>query len=526
MPPAKGAERNRGATGQSVPDKTPAPSPERPGRRELWFLAILCAAAAARVFFGSAALPIFADTDEDAHYDLVNKFARGIWPSERVTFFDDDTLKTLIYNGSPEYQSAPKISEERPLLLPPVRDRLAEAATRSYIHQQYEHLRHKPNHEAYEPPVYYALAAVWSDLCPSFGRPNTSPVYWALAVYWVRFLNAPLFAGLVALAYAFCRPQLGRDAALGVAALTAFFPNTVYFTISNDVLSPVVVLLALLLLIRWVESEEPARRLAVAAGLAVAAALLVKLSNASILVVTAVAILVRAWRTRPIAKSLFAAWPLVLSAAVPLVAWGLRNWLVLGSWTGTRGRMLVRELTPKPISEWLDHPLFTLTGTRTFLRALCVSLFRGDSIWWGQTEHYLPTENFFLIAASILPVAGLAAALKRGKREPGTRLTVGLCAVVVAATVGQLAFMSLLFRFKPGAFAPSEEFPFYAFGRLAGGAMVPFLALYAIGAQALVGRRTFLFAAAIAATIAMMVLGQWAFLEPTLASQYNWFHLH
>jgi 4-amino-4-deoxy-L-arabinose transferase-like glycosyltransferase len=517
--------RSTGAKALGASEKTATPSPERPGRRELWFLAVLCLAAALRVSFGAAALPIFADTDEDAHYDLVNKIARGTWPSDRVTYFDDDTLKTLIYNGSPEYQNAPLVSKDLPPYAPPVRDRLEEANTRGYIRFQYERLKHKPNHEAYEPPLYYALAAMWSGLCPSLGRPNTSPMYWAWTVYWIRFLNAPLFAGLVAAAYAFCRPRLGRDVALATAALTAFFPNTVYFTISNDVLSPLAVLVALWLLIRWVATEVPERWLAPAAGLAVAAALLVKLSNGSVLIATAAALLMRAWRVRRTGKLLAETWPLALAAAVPLVIWGLRNRFVLGSWSGTGGRILVRGLTPKPFVEWLDHPLFTFTGLATFLQALCASLFRGDSIWGARSEHYLPTEYFFLVASAILPAAGLAVALARRKRDRVASLTAGMCAIVVVTTVGQLAFMSLLFKFKPDAFPPSEQFPFYAFGRLAGGALVPFLTLYALGAQYLVVRRPALLAIIVLASIVMMLLGQWALLGQTLSSQYNWFHL-
>jgi hypothetical protein len=489
---------------------------DRPGRRELWCLAGLCALAAARVFFGAAALPFFADNDEHAHFDLVHKFARGLWPDQRVTVLDEGTVKAMIYHASPEFLNKPKDSGDGPAFPPPVRDRVEQPGTKSTIHTSYVRFAGMPNHEAYEPPVYYALAAAWSRCGRASGLSEPSEVY------WVRFLNVPLFAALVACAYAFCRPYFGRDVALGTAALTAFFPNTVFFTVSNDVPGPLAVLLALLLLVRWVERPGPG--LAVAAGAMAAAALLVKLSNAAALAAVAVAVLVRARRAGGPGKALAEAWPLVLSAALPLLVWGLRNKLVLGGWTGTGGRLLVRGLTPKPWGELFDHPLFTPGGLVAFLGALCASFFRGDLQWWGEAVSFLPSKVFFQVSTALLPPLGLVAAFRRGRNEPGVRLAGGMAALVMVASVGELAVMSLLFRFKPNTF-PSQDFPFYWFGRLASGALVPLLALYALGLWALTGRRTGLFAAGVAAAVVMMALGQWAYLKPTVASQYNWFHL-
>ncbi len=503
----------------SADTRRPAPDGGgRASRRELWCVAALCAVAGARVFFGAAALPFFADTDENAHFDLVHKFARGSWPGKGVQLHDPETVELWIVDGSPEFLNRPGTLGVEQGFPPPVRDWQRGPVTATYLRQQWAVRGRLPNHEAHEPPLYYALAAAWYECGRAFGLSG------ARSVYWVRFLNAPLYAALVACAYAFCRPYFGRDTALAAAALTAFFPNTVFFTVNNDVLSPLAGGLALLLLLRWYEREKPGPGLSAAAGAAAAAAVLVKLTNAALLAAVAAAVLLRGRREGRPVRALLGSWPLLASAALPPLLWGLRNRLVLGDWAGTAVKVAVQHWTPKSFGQLPDHPLFSAGGAAAFLKTLGVSFFAGDANWGGGAARFPPAEVFFLATAVLLPAAGLAAALRRGGREPPARLAAGMSALVVVAFVAELAVLSLQYDFGDCPF-PSRRFPFFAFGRLAGGALVPFLALYASGTEALAGRRPALAAAAVAAAVAMMLLTQLAYLSPAVSSQYNWFHL-
>ena len=434
MPTPAGTRPSQGVrTGDAVKGKGAATHPEkvvsgdRPAQVELWCVAILCLLAAGRIFFGAAALPFFADTDEDAHFDLIHKFARGYWPDKLVCFNDEETVKALIYDSSPEFLTE-KQEGGGPAYPPPVRDRLSQPETKEetkdFVIKYSPYFRRRPNHEAHSPPVYYALAAVWYDLGRLFSFSRASEVY------WVRFLNVPLYAALVALAYAFCRPYFGRDTAVGVAALTAFFPNTVFFSLSNDVLSPLVVLLTLLLLLRWYEKERPGAWLAIGAGAMAAIAVLTKLTNGSATAAVGAVVLLRFLRDRQPKRLLSEAWPLLLSAALPLFLWGLRNRLVLGDWSGSAGRMLVRQLKPKPLGELLHHPVFTATGLGAFLQTLCTSLFRGDMNWAGHSIGFEPSEGFFKVTSVLLPMLGLGAAIffgARAARWPTGRVHVCLC---------------------------------------------------------------------------------------------------
>jgi hypothetical protein len=324
----------------------------------------------------------------------------------------------------------------------------------------------------------------------------------------------------VATSYGFSRAYFGRTTALAVAALTAFFPNTVYFTINNDVLSPLLGVLVLWLTLRWLENERPSAALSVALGVTAAAAVLVKLTNTAVLGLVGVALLVRMRRTGRLVAAIRASWPLILSTALPLVLWGIRNRLVLGDWTGTAGKAASESWTRKPFLLWFDHPLFTFLGSARYLQTLCVSFFAGDVSWNPGPVHSLPAEAFFLIATAILPAVGFAATV----RESRTRLAALLSGLLVVGYVAELALISLPWDFGKCPY-PSPSFPFFAMGRYALGCLVPFLCLFVSGIGAAIGRRPALFAVAVVTTVAAMSLMQWTFLGMTVSSQYNWFHL-
>jgi hypothetical protein len=518
-PPARTKQHDLRAVTAADTPLSPTDRPTGPGsRRELWLVAALCVAAAARIWFGAAALPFFADTDENAHFDVIHKYARGYWPDKKGMRFDPETVDTWIFDGSPEFLNEPGSLGVPGGYPPPIRDWQKTTETGINIRQQRATKNALPNHEAHEPPVYYALAAAWYECGRAFGLPPAN------ATYWVRFLNAPLYAALVASSYVFTRPYFGREIGLAVPALTAFFPNTVFFTVNNDVLSPLPGVLTLLVLLRWCESESARPGLAAGAGALAATAVLVKLTNAAVLVPVGAAMLLRFRRAERTGRAALESLALLTAVAVPLVLWGLRNRLVLGDWTGTEAKALVQTWTRKPVTELLHHPVFTVGGAAGYLKTLCVSFFTGDAGWDGRPVHFLPAEYFFLVTAPLLPAIGLAAAFWRGASEPRMRLAAGMSALFFVASVVELAVISLQFDFGTCPF-PSNKFPFFAFGRLAGGALVPFLALYACGAEAIVGRRLAGVAVAVAATVVMMALMQLAYLRLVVSSQFNWFHL-
>ena len=63
-------------------------------------LAVLCAIAAARVFAFSAAFPFFNNVDEQAHVDLVMKYARGDLPRGLGHFSPEASEYFALYRHS------------------------------------------------------------------------------------------------------------------------------------------------------------------------------------------------------------------------------------------------------------------------------------------------------------------------------------------------------------------------------------------------------------------------------------------
>ena len=58
---------------------------------ETAWICLLALIAAARIFVFSAAMPLYGNVDEAAHFDVIKKYARGYWPSEEVERFDAES---------------------------------------------------------------------------------------------------------------------------------------------------------------------------------------------------------------------------------------------------------------------------------------------------------------------------------------------------------------------------------------------------------------------------------------------------
>jgi len=113
-------------------------------------------------------------------------------------------------------------------------------------------------------------------------------------LYWIRFLNVFLVAGLVWIGYAAAKQTFPaeRFVRLGVPTLVAILPQDAFYSIQNDVLSPVFFGLAFVGLVRWL--RKPEALLSVGIGLSLATLCLVKVSNLPLIAVGILAVLLRA----------------------------------------------------------------------------------------------------------------------------------------------------------------------------------------------------------------------------------------
>ena len=263
-------------------------------RRESVLIWLLCFAAALHVFIFSAALPFFSNVDEYLHFDLITQYSRGHVPRS-FDRLNEETLNWIVPYASPEFLSPPEEFQNGRFPTPlwkqsdPEVD-LEMAATRAAWSGQV-------NFESSQPPLYYALASTWWWIGKRIGFSGLE------SLYWIRFLNVLLIAIVVWMGYLTARTIFPdrMELRIGVPLLLAFIPQNVFFTINNDMLSPVCFGMLFLLVLQWLRVERYPLWLGAATGLAIAASYLTKLSNLPFIGVAVLVIAVKlsraTWRT-------------------------------------------------------------------------------------------------------------------------------------------------------------------------------------------------------------------------------------
>ena len=258
----------------------PAESNERK-----WIL-LLCAAAAVHVFVFSAAFPFFNVVDEEAHFDLAVKYSHGHVP-RALEPMCDESHRYYVFYLSQEYVLPAPAGHPFP---PPMWDWPTNQAAPVLAARMSQW--NDPNHESSQPPLYYSLAGLWwllGKMCGFHG---------GFLLYWLRFLNLALVAALVWLGYLTARLLFPANQfmRLSVPALLAFFPQASFYAIDNDVLCPLCFGVAFILLVRFDQADTPGIGLGTAAGLALAATFLTKLTNLPLLAVAALFLAFKVWR--------------------------------------------------------------------------------------------------------------------------------------------------------------------------------------------------------------------------------------
>ena len=486
-------------------------------------VAVLCLLAALRVFLFAAGFPLFNNVDEQAHFDLVHKYARGHVPGGIETM-DAAAARDMLLYGSPEYL-APARSFPGGVAPPPVWQ-LPFEAIRPAFEARAAAIAAGPNHESTQPPLYYAVAALWYRLGGLAGLEG------GRAVYWIRFLDVLVAVLLVGLAWRFAHTLFPGDRflALGLPLLVAFLPQDALYSINNDVLVPLAGGAALLGL--SVAARDGAARGAAfhaGAGLLVAAAVLVKVSALPLLAVALVAAALVVRRAAPARRRAARrrALALLAGAVVPLLAWGARNVALGGDPTGSAVKAALLGWTPQTAAGVLAHPILTPGGLATFWRETLASFWRGEFTWGLERIASPGWDRFYAVSSALLPLAAVAALVfRRRSSAPETRLALWLGVVAFLSALGFLAALSVAWDFG-ACFYPSRDHPYLTSGRLALAALLPFAALWLKGLEALLPwpRATRLRWALLVALAVLMTVSELALSRDALRSAYNWFRL-
>jgi hypothetical protein len=498
-------------------------------------VALLCVVAAARVFLFAAAFPFFNNMDEQAHVDLVLKYARGHWPDQASEKYDVESAALFAGYGTLEFLNAPA-AVAGGIPPPPWRDASAERAQDVAVRAQ--RWQRRDNHEAHSPPLYYVAASRWYRAGGLFGLTDGE------RLYWIRFLGVPLAALMVWCVYAFCRRAYPHAFAmqLGAPLLAAFLPFDAMYVVNSDALGPPLSALTLLAILDWYRRDRPHVAHGMAVGLLASCSMLLKYSNVAIVVLFVALCLCRAagrmrasrdWRS---AIGLAAG---ALGAVVPIGAWMMRNVVLFGDLTATRDKVRLLGWTPVSLGDAFRHPIFTPGGFWTFWSRLTQTLWRGEIRWHREPLATPESDAFYTLSASVLlaaaAVGGIAAAVRRSRESPAPpeHAARAMLWTVFASSVTVLVVISASFDYG-ACFYPSREFPYLASGRLIGMALVPFVVLYVEGAvqlaaplARLAGPRIAGAAVVVFVAIAcgITTVSEIGLTRDIFASAYNWFHL-
>jgi hypothetical protein len=500
--------------------RPPVASPECRERRVVWLWGLL---AAVHVFVSSAAFPFFNNVDEQIHFDLAVKYSQGRLPRSLEPFSAEAVPYAALF-GSPEFVGIPTNQPGGRFPPPPWSQPLDDV--RSTLTARTEAWRNVINHEASQPPLYYALAGAWWRLGKVLGF-HDGPL-----LYWLRFLNIGLVIALVWLGYAAARLVFPEQkwARLGVPALLAFLPQTAFYSIQNDVLSPLCFGAAFIGLTRWMRADVPGVRPGALTGVALAATFLTKISNLPLLAVAGLAGLCKIWDLAKAGK-LRAAGPalaaLVLSAGLPMLAWLAWCKYAFGDFTGTAAKIQFLGWTTKPFGEWWSHPIFSPHGLWTFASGLLATFWQGEILWHRQPLALPAVDTIYaVVSLGLVSVAVVSLLSRPTTTSPSQRQALWLGFGCVAAAVLFLGFLSILYDFHD-CFYPSRAHPYFTSGRLMLGALIPFLLLFVYGLdRALNGMKNqWLRPAVLAGIILLMLAAELAINGQMFTNAYNWFHM-
>jgi hypothetical protein len=483
---------------------------------------LFCFLAAIRVFIFCAAFPLYNSVDEPSHFDLVVRYSHGDLPRSFEPMVDEWTDYYAFY-CTPEYLYPPNVFQggqfPAPLWSQPFKSIAKTLSERKADWKE-------TNHESSQPPLYYALEGLWWRAGKAIGLKGGQ------LPYWIRFSNVGFIVALVWLGYVAARMIFPSKPflRLGVPALLAFIPQTTFYSVNNDVLIPLTFGWAFVYLIQLLQAEMPGLRQGAFLGIALAATYLIKISSIPLVVISLIAVLFKMWSLRKngklrSARAAFGA--LFVCFALPTIIWLTWCKLNFGDLSGSAGKVALLTWTHKPLSEWIEHPIFEPDGFCTFLSGVIATFWQGEFLWHAKPLTVSAVNLIYVILSIVLIfVAIINLYLRPAAVTVPQRQALWLCLGTLIASLAFLGFLSIIYDFHE-CFYPSRQHPYFTSGRLILGALIPFLLLWLYGLDHVLSRINNVWARPIAlmGIIFFMLSAEIKTNLPVFSSEYNWFHL-
>jgi len=432
-------------------------------RHEKLLVAVLMVIAFTRIFVFSAAFPFFNNVDERGHFDTVVKYARGFMPCIDCDYYDKETALIVASLATPEYFSTQKIYERTP-----------------FNPNVYGYVMAKKNHEAFSPPLYYSIAGLWYNLGKAVGLKSETQIY------FVKFLNIPAYIVLMLFSYLTCKKAEPKNLciSMGVLLLLAFFPNDIFYSVNSDIFSPVFFAVGLFIILEIFDNNKPIWIYALG-GLMASGMILSKLSNLPIILLFGIVVFLLIFKRKENSKiySNTHLGIMCLAFIVPVAIWMGINRYYLGDFTGTSQKILHLGFKPKQLSELFNHPIFSFQGMTDFMSQLVVTFWRGEFVWRGQVLTTNFADKFYMTATMIFFMYGVFVIVKNYYSENSRYNSFYvMCILAIVAYIIYLVFLSIIYNYD-NAIVPSNDFPYFAAGRLISATMVPFFMVFIKGVE-------------------------------------------
>lgn len=490
-------------------------------KQERSFALLFCCLAAIHTFILSAAFPFFNNVDEPFHFDLIVKYSQGKFPKALDTIAPEAAPYLAIYDSMAYFGHEsffPRGEFPPPTWTQPIQN------VRKYLLDREAMWLREINYEATQPPLYYMLGGTWWRVGKGLGFTD------GRLLYWLRFLNCFIIAATVWVGYLSARKvfQENLSLRLAVPALIAFFPQTAFFSVGNDLLSALCFGIAFLLLLSILEAEQLEVKKCFFTGLALAATFLAKLSNLPLLVICFAFIAYKIGKLATAGRIRAAVLPLLALSApfvLPLLwMFGMRYYF--GDFLGSEPKLKHFGILHKPFVEWFHHPIFSLKGVWTFVADILDTFWQGE-FWWHRRSMNDGLAGRVYASLSLIAVfAGLALKFRRKSSVTNDRWKFLFCFLLVVSSLGFFGFLSMIYDFGDCP-NPSRVHPFFHSGRLMLGILIPFLILFVYGFNQLLqllglkSRQWF----PLVAFIVVLLIVEITAAAPAFANGYNWFHL-
>lgn len=495
---------------------------------------LLCLAGAIHVFIFSAAFPVFNQVDEGCHFDLVVRYSHGDLP-RGLPPMGQEASRYLLTFSSPEFKGLAAGFPGGHFPTPSwVQTSAGQTTWRNTAFAQAgtdwertSKLKFWTNYQTSQPPLYYALAGLWWRAGQALGLAGLS------LVYWLRFLNVLFVMALIWIGHSAAREVFPGEKlfTLGVPALIAFAPVQAFYSIQNDVLSPLCFGITFILLLKLWRAEIPGFSLCAGIGLSLAAVYLAKLTNVPLIAMAGIFIAFKIFqlaRMGALRRSIPALSIMLVCAALPVAAWLAWMKAAFGDFTGSAAKLRFITWTLKPFNEWWHHPIFTPHGLWIFVSQLAYSFWQGSEIEWHANTLDLPAADtiYVMLTLSFLLFALLNLIIRPKQITDFQRHALRFSLACLAADVVFLAYLSIIYDFGI-CMDPSPEHPYLAEGRLILGAIIPCLLLFLYGLNYLLQgvKKTWVKPTALAVIILFMLISEIAMDWTVFTSQYNWYHL-